>query len=88
MTTQIVFKVDAGIKAKAMKRAHREGIPFASVLKMATKAFAEGHFSVGIIDEVMENRLAILERESKRIDTGKGKRFASMNAFRAHVRAL
>ena len=41
MTTQIVFNIDPKIKAQAMKRAKREGVPFSAVLKMATKAFAE-----------------------------------------------
>ena len=42
MTTQIVFNIDPKIKAKAMKRAKAEGIPFAAVLKLAAEAFAEG----------------------------------------------
>ncbi len=48
MTTQVVFKIDPKIKARAMERARQEGVPFASVLKLATRAFAEGRFSVGL----------------------------------------
>ncbi|MBI4093501.1 hypothetical protein HY417_00925 [Candidatus Kaiserbacteria bacterium] len=48
MTTQVVFKIDPAVKKEAMKRAKREGIPFASVLKMAAKAYADGRFSVDI----------------------------------------
>ena len=48
MTTQVVFNIDPKIKAKAMSRAKREGVPFASVLKMAAKAYAEGETSVVI----------------------------------------
>ena len=48
MTTQIVFNIDPKIKAKAMKRAKAEGIPFAVVLKLAAEAFAEGKLNVGI----------------------------------------
>ncbi|HEY4516886.1 MAG TPA: hypothetical protein VJG64_02970 [Candidatus Paceibacterota bacterium] len=51
MTSQVVFKVDSKIKAQAMRRAKREGVPFAAVLKLATKAFAEGKFDVGIVNE-------------------------------------
>ena len=48
MTTQVVFNVDKKIKDKAMKRAKSEGVPFASVLKFATKAFADGRLTVDI----------------------------------------
>ena len=51
MTTQIVFTIDPKVKAQAMKRAKQAGVPFASVLKLATKAFAEGRFSVDITPE-------------------------------------
>ena len=50
MTTQIVFNIDPKVKAKAMRRARAAGLPFASVLKFATKAFADGEFSVGLVD--------------------------------------
>ncbi len=48
MTTQVVFNVDVKVKARAMSRARREGIPFASVLKLATKAYADERLSVGV----------------------------------------
>ena len=48
MTTQVVFKIDPTVKKEAMRRAKREGVPFASVLKMAAKAYAEGRLSVDI----------------------------------------
>jgi hypothetical protein len=32
-----------------MKRAQREGLPFGAVLKLATKAFVDGTFGVGLI---------------------------------------
>ncbi|OGG77158.1 hypothetical protein A3B35_02620 [Candidatus Kaiserbacteria bacterium RIFCSPLOWO2_01_FULL_54_24] len=65
MTTQVVFKVDPKIKAKAMRRAKQEGVPFASVLKLATKAFAEGKFDVGIVSEERFN--AKTEKELRAI---------------------
>jgi hypothetical protein len=78
MTTQVVFNIDPKVKARAMERAKREGIPFASVLKLATKAFAEGQFSIGIVDEILPQKMRLLERESRLLDKGKGRRFSSV----------
>ncbi len=50
MTTQIIFKIDAKIKEKAMKRAKIEGVPFAAFLKMATEKYAKGEFGLGIVE--------------------------------------
>ncbi|MEK7509780.1 MAG: hypothetical protein AAB605_03650 [Patescibacteria group bacterium] len=77
MTTQVVFNVDAKIKARAMQRAKREGVPFAAVLKYATKAFADGAFSLEIVEEVRPEKLRLWERISREYDKGKGRRFAS-----------
>lgn len=71
--TQIVFKVDKKIKERAMKRAKREGIPFAAVLKLATKAFAEGHLSVGIAREERFNAKTARELRAALKDIEKGK---------------
>jgi hypothetical protein len=49
MTTQVIFKIDKKLKDLAMKKAQGEGVPFASVLKFATKAYVDGQFNVGII---------------------------------------
>lgn len=73
MTTQVVFNIDPKIKAKAMKRAKREGVPFASVLKMATKAFAEGKFEVGIYVEEKFNAKTAREIRTALKDIEKGK---------------
>ena len=78
MTTQVVFNIDPKVKARAMQRAKREGIPFASVLKLATKAFAEGQFSIGIVDEILPKKMRLLERESRLMDKGRGRRFSSV----------
>lgn len=51
MTSQVLFKIDTKVKAKAMKRAEKEGLAFATVLKFATNAYAEGSLSVGIIEQ-------------------------------------
>ena len=50
MTSQVIFKIDSKLKAKAMKRARRAGLPFASVLKFATEAYADGHLNVGLME--------------------------------------
>jgi antitoxin component of RelBE/YafQ-DinJ toxin-antitoxin module len=51
MTSQVIFTVDSKLKQRAMRRAKARGIPFASVLKMATQAFVEGSLDVRL-DEV------------------------------------
>lgn len=63
MTTQVVFKINPAVKKEAMRRAKREGVPFASVLKMAAKAYAEGRFSV----DITERLNAKTEREMRTI---------------------
>ena len=88
MTTQIVFNIDRKIKARAMERAKREGIPFASVLKLAAKAFAEGRLSVDVIDAIDPRRMKMLERHSRLLDVGKGRRLGTMKAFRSYIRSL
>jgi antitoxin component of RelBE/YafQ-DinJ toxin-antitoxin module len=49
MTTQVIFKIDKSLKDRAMKKAQGEGVPFASVLKLATKAYVEGQLDIGIV---------------------------------------
>ena len=88
MNTQIVFTIDPKIKARAMKRARREGLPFASVLKFATKAFADGRLSVGLTEEILPSKMRLLERESRLLDQGKGVRLNSIEAYRAFVDGL
>lgn len=55
MTSQVVFNIDSKIKAKAMKRAKAEGVPFASFLKMATEKFAEGEFGIALVRREIPN---------------------------------
>ncbi len=74
MTTQIIFKIDAKIKAKAMKRAKSEGVPFAVFLKMATEKYADGEFTLGIVesDEKFNSKTARAVRSALRdIKAGK-----------------
>jgi len=49
MTTQVIFKIDKKLKDKAMKKAQSEGLAFGAVLKLATKAFVDGTFNVGLV---------------------------------------
>ena len=88
MNTQVVFNIDRKIKARAMKRAKSEGIPFSSMLKMATKAYATGDFSIGFVEEVYPHKLRLWEKESKLMDEGKGTRLKSMSEYRDFVKSL
>ena len=88
MATQVVFNIDPKIKARAMKRDKREGIPFAYVLKLAAKAFAEGRFSIDVVEEVRPEKTELWERESRLLDQGKGRRFASSQEAQAFVESL
>ena len=89
MNSQVVFNVDAKVKARAMKRAKREGVPFASVLKLATKAFADGRFSLDVVEEeVRPEKLKLWERQSHLVEQGKGKQFSSIEEFREYWRKL
>ncbi len=88
MNSQVVFNVDSKTKARAMKRAKIEGVPFASVLKFATKAFAEGRFSMELVEELTPQKRKLLERESRLLDQGKGRRFASVKDARAFIENL
>jgi antitoxin component of RelBE/YafQ-DinJ toxin-antitoxin module len=48
MTTQVVFRVDPKLKTKASKKAANEGMNLSTVLKLATQAFVDGEFQVGL----------------------------------------
>lgn len=49
MTTQVIFNIDQKLKERAMKKARGEGVPFSSVLKLATKAYVEGQLDIGVV---------------------------------------
>ena len=86
MNSQVVFNVDAKVKARAMRRAKREGVPFASILKLATKAFADGRFSLDVVEkEIRPEKLRLWERQSRLFERGKGKRFASAKKAMKYV---
>lgn len=49
MTTQVIFKIDSDLKDLAMKKAQKDGIAFATVLKMATKAYITGDLEIKLV---------------------------------------
>lgn len=73
MTTQVIFKIDKNLKAKAMKRAQSEGLPFAAVLKLATKAYVEGSLSVDLTSKEEFNPKTRREIEKALRDIKEGK---------------
>jgi len=88
MTSQVVFTLDSKIKAKAMKRAKEAGVPFASYLRQAAEDFAEGKAKMGIVPEILPEKMRLLERESRLLDKGKGRRFSSLKDARAFIDRL
>ncbi len=50
MTTQVVFTIDKKLKQEAMKKARSLGMPFSSVLNIATRAFVEGTANIEMVD--------------------------------------
>ncbi len=73
MTTQVIFKIDKKLKDLAMKKAQNEGLPFGAVLKLATKAFVDGTFDVGLISNETFNPATAksLKKALKDIENGK-----------------
>ena len=73
MTSQVIFKVDKKLKDKAMKRARSAGMPFASVLKLTTQAYAEGRFNIGMTEPepFNEKTRTLLKQELQDIKEGK-----------------
>ena len=49
MTTQVIFKIDKKLKERALRKARNEGIAFASVLKLATRAYVNGELGVQLV---------------------------------------
>lgn len=73
MNTQVIFKIDKKLKKQAMNRAEDEGIAFASVLKLATKAFAEGYLTLGLVGSEKFNAVAGKEIKGALEDISVGK---------------
>jgi antitoxin component of RelBE/YafQ-DinJ toxin-antitoxin module len=73
MTTQVIFNLDKKLKDQAMKKARHQGIALSSILKMATQAFVDGDFKVGLLKEEVFNTKTqkSIERALKDLKTGK-----------------
>ena len=87
MESQVIFKVDKKLKDRAMKRAQDQGVPFASVLKMATRAFADGHLNIGLFDSLNQKTLLELTKISKDIavDKNLSPRFSSVKDIKEYL---
>jgi len=73
MNTQVIFNLDKKLKDQAMKKAQSQGVPFGFILKLATKAFVDGDFNVGLISKEEFNPATrkSIEKSLKDIKEGK-----------------
>jgi antitoxin component of RelBE/YafQ-DinJ toxin-antitoxin module len=87
MISQVIINVDSALKAKAMKKAKREGIAFSTVLKMAIKAFVEDKFNVGLIGDFNAETSRKIKRAIKDIKKGKNlsPRFSTVAEMRKYL---
>jgi antitoxin component of RelBE/YafQ-DinJ toxin-antitoxin module len=76
MTTQVVFNIDSKIKAKAMKRAKSEGVPFAMIMKMSARAYAEGRLHVDIGETPNAKTARELRADIRDFRAGKTRKFS------------
>ena len=81
MTSQVIFKIDKKLKDLAMKKAQNEGIPLASVLKMATKAFVSGHLTLGLIGSEEFNAATQKKLKNIQKDADAGEEYVSSFFF-------
>ena len=91
MTTQVIFNIDKKLKIQAMKKAQSEGLPFGAILKLATKAFVEGTFGVGLIskEEFNSSTRRSVDKTLKDIKEGKNlsARFSSAKEAIAYLKS-
>ncbi|OGG72980.1 hypothetical protein A3A38_04535 [Candidatus Kaiserbacteria bacterium RIFCSPLOWO2_01_FULL_53_17] len=80
MTTQVVFRIDKKVKDKAMKRAKREGIPFAAVMKIAARAYAQERFHIDGTQEEKFNTKTAREIRAAIRDIEQGKNIISFKS--------
>lgn len=55
MITQVIFTIDKKLKSKAMRKAKFFGLPFSSVLNLATRAFVDGKINIGVVETLPFN---------------------------------
>ena len=73
MTNKMIFNVDSKIKERAMRQAQQDGVPFSIILKLATKAYAEGKLRLSISDVPSFNEVTRKEIKQALEDIKKGK---------------
>ena len=82
MTTQVIFTIDKELKNKAMRKARSFGLPFSSVLNLATRAFVDGKINVEVVDSQTFNARTAREIRSALYDIAHNKnlspRFSSV----------
>ncbi len=73
MNTQVIFNLDKKLKEQAMKKAQSQGVPFGVILKLATKAFVDGDFNIGLVskEELNPSTRKSIEKALKDIKEGK-----------------
>lgn len=73
MNTQVIFNLDKKLKEQAMKKAQSQGLSFGVILKLATKAFVDGDFNIGLIskEEFNPTTRKDIEKTLKDIKEGK-----------------
>jgi len=69
----MIFNVDSNLKERAMKQAREDGVPFSTVLKLATKAYAEGRLRLAISENLFFNEKTRKEMEKALRDIRAGK---------------
>ena len=73
MTTQVIFTIKKELKEKAMRKARSFGLPFSSVLNLATRAFVDGKINIGVMENTPFNDKTAKEIRSALSDIAKGK---------------
>ena len=73
MTTQVVFQLDKKVKDKAMRRAKREGVPFAAVMKIAAQEYAQERYHIGMLKTERLNEKTQKELKEIMQDIKKGR---------------
>lgn len=73
MTTQVIFTIDKRLKNEAMRKARSFGLPFSSVLNLATRAFVDGKINIGVMDTNPFNDKTVREIRSALSDIAQNK---------------
>lgn len=74
MTTQLVVKIDKGLKERVAKKAHKQYLSLSDLVKMTFHAYDEGRIEPGIMqtpERFNAKTRRILDRALKDIEQGK-----------------